>query len=330
MALSLDKIKQNIKNQQARSSGSGFSGPQARYDHWNIKDDEVASIRFLPDGDETNQDSFWSNRFVFKWKFPGVKGEIDQSEVTVEVPCIRMYDESANDPVLAMLRPMYKSEELQDVYGGKDALEKHLNTFWMKKSYIFQGFVRKNPLAGTEEAPENPIRRFNISPQIYKTMNSVFTDPDFKILPTDYDNGLDFNIKKTAQGTYSNYTSSSWSVAGPTPLTQVERDAIEEYGLFNLSDFRPKKPGEIEQKVIVELFEASFQGEQYDMERWGAYYKPWGRKNDDTPAAKPAEQHTSDSAPTADPVREEATPAETPATSSEERAADILARLKMS
>jgi hypothetical protein len=46
--------------------------------------------------------------------------------------------------------------------------------------------------------------------------------------------------------------------------------------LYNLSDFLPKKPGEVELRVIKEMFEASVDGEAYDMDRWGQYFKPAG------------------------------------------------------
>jgi hypothetical protein len=38
----------------------------------------------------------------------------------------------------------------------------------------------------------------------------------------------------------------------------------------------PKKPGDVELKVIKEMFEASVDGQSYDTERWGQYYRPSG------------------------------------------------------
>ena len=37
--------------------------------------------------------------------------------------------------------------------------------------------------------------------------------------------------------------------------------------MFNLGDFLPKKPGEVELKVMQEMFEASVDGEAYDADR---------------------------------------------------------------
>ena len=38
----------------------------------------------------------------------------------------------------------------------------------------------------------------------------------------------------------------------------------------------PKKPGDVELKVIKEMFEASVDGQPYDTERWGQYFRPAG------------------------------------------------------
>jgi cytoskeletal protein RodZ len=43
-----------------------------------------------------------------------------------------------------------------------------------------------------------------------------------------------------------------------------------------LSTFLPKKPTEVELRVIKEMFEASVDGQPYDTERWGQYFRPAG------------------------------------------------------
>jgi hypothetical protein len=81
--------------------------------------------------------------------------------------------------------------------------------------------------------------------------------------------------------------------------------------LFNLNDFLPKKPGEVEQKVMQEMFEASVDGEAYDPDRWSQYFRPAGmqaRTGDPTVAASPQATAVSQSAPAAP----AATPAPTP------------------
>ena len=100
-------------------------------------------------------------------------------------------------------------------------------------------------------------------------------DPELENLPTDYAAGLDFTITKTSKGGYADYNTSKWA-RKETALTADEAEAIEKFGLYNLNDFLPKKPGDVELKVIKEMFEASVDGEAYDPERWANYYKPYG------------------------------------------------------
>ena len=52
--------------------------------------------------------------------------------------------------------------------------------------------------------------------------------------------------------------------------------ALEAHGLWDLSTFLPKKPDEAAVKVIKEMFEASVDGQAYDVERWGQYFRPAG------------------------------------------------------
>jgi len=51
---------------------------------------------------------------------------------------------------------------------------------------------------------------------------------------------------------------------------------VATHGLYDLSTFLPKKPSAVELKVIKEMFEASVDGQPYDTERWGQYFRPAG------------------------------------------------------
>jgi hypothetical protein len=106
-----------------------------------------------------------------------------------------------------------------------------------------------------------------------------------------------------------------------------------------LSDFLPKKPTDVELKVMKEMFEASVDGEAYDMDRWGQYFKPAGMgaatgdphratANTSTPAAKASEDYTDDEpAPVA---KAAPAPAAAPAATGGDnsRAQDILAMIR--
>jgi len=64
------------------------------------------------------------------------------------------------------------------------------------------------------------------------------------------------------------------------PLTDAERAAIDKHGLYNLSQFLPKKPDEDGVRAIIELFHASVNEELYDTDRWGQYFRPNGMRMD--------------------------------------------------
>ena len=137
-----------------------------------------------------------------------------------------------------------------------------------------QGFVRENPI-GDDKTPDNPIRKFIIGPQLFTLIKGALMDPELEELPTDTLRGLDFRIAKTQKGGYADYNTSKWA-RKESALTETEQAAIEAHGLFDLSTFLPKKPGDVELRVIKEMFEASVDGQPYDTERWGQYFRPAG------------------------------------------------------
>jgi hypothetical protein len=263
MATSLAEIRAKLQAQESRGTGgnSQGGGDNAIYAHWNIAEGQNARIRFLPDADTKNT-FFWAERLMINLTFAGIKGQTDSKPVTVQVPCVEMYGDQC--PVLAEVRTWFKDASLEEM-GRK---------YWKKKSYLFQGFVRDNPLAD-DQTPANPIRRFIISPQIFNLVKSALMDPELENLPTDYAGGLDFTVSKTSKGGYADYSTSKWS-RKESALTAEEAEAIEKHGLYNLSDFLPKKPSAQELTIIKEMFEASVDGQPYDTERWGSYYRPRG------------------------------------------------------
>ena len=325
---SLAEIRAKLKEQESRTGGSPQSGggDNAIYPFWNIKEGESATMRFLPDGDDTNT-FFWKERLMIKLPFAGVKGQTDSRPVQVQVPCMEMYGEAC--PVLQEVRPWFKDPSLEDM-GRK---------YWKKRSYVFQGFVTENPLA-EDSTPENPIRRFIIGPQIFQIIKSALMDPDMEELPTDYTAGVDFRLNKTTKGGYADYSTSTWA-RRERPLSDAEMNSVNTHGLFNMSDFLPKKPDEVAVKVIKEMFEASVDGEAYDMDRFGQYFRPAGMsartgdpQNRTPEASTPAPTSAPEAATT--PAVETATaPEATPAPAAEAapktgsgEAKDILAMIR--
>ncbi len=325
---SLAEIRAKLKEQEGNSKGGGerTGGDNSIYPFWNLKEGSESTVRFLPDGNPDNT-FFWVERAMIKLPFAGVKGSTDTKPVTVNVPCMEMYGESC--PILNEVRGWFKDPSLEDM-GRK---------YWKKRSYIFQGFVSEDGLK-EEQKPENPIRRFIIGPQIFQLIRGALLDPEMDDLPTDAVNGVDFKLIKTSKGGYADYSTSKWS-RRTRPLDEAEALALEQHGLFNLKDYLPKKPTDVELKVIKEMFEASVDGEPFDMDRWGQYFKPAGMsaatgdpvaKSTPAPSARPALvvadedeapwEAPAKSAPVQETKQEESKP------SSGGRAEDILAMIR--
>jgi len=283
---SLAEIRAKLKEQETRSQGGSTGGDNAIYAFWNMKEGDQATIRFLPDGNPDNT-FFWAERLMIKLPFAGIKGETDSRPVQVQIPCMEMYGETCN--ILNEVRGWFKDPSLEEM-GRK---------YWKKRSYIFQGFVTENPLT-EDTTPDNPIRRFIIGPQIFQLIKAALMDPDMEELPTDYTAGVDFRLSKGTKGGYADYSTSNWA-RRERPLSDEEMSAINTHGLYNLSDFLPKKPDETAIKVMQEMFEASVDGEPYDPDRWSQYFRPAGmaaRTGDPSQTASPQATATSQSAPT--------------------------------
>jgi len=314
----LSEIRAKLQEAQSKSTGqSTGGGDNAIYPHWNMQEGKEAVVRFLPDGNPNNT-FFWVERAMIKLPFAGIKGETDSRAVQVQVPCVEMYNDGTACPILSEVRGWFKDKSLEEM-GRK---------YWKKRSYIFQGFVVEDPLK-EDKLPDNPIRRFIIGPQIYAIIRSALMDPELDELPTDYLKGLDFRIAKTSKGGFADYSTSKWS-RRERSLTDVESAAVEAHGLFDLSGFLPKKPTDVELKVMKEMFEASVDGEAYDMERWGQYFKPAGMSqatgDPNRPAAVAAPVADADDEP-APVVKAEAPKAEASAEGAS-RAQDILAMIR--
>ena len=326
---SLAEIRAKLKEQEANAGGQRTGGgDNAIYPFWNMKEGEQATLRFLPDGDDSNT-FFWKERLMIKLPFSGVKGDTSSRPVQVQVPCMEMYGESC--PILQEVRGWFKDASLEDM-GRK---------YWKKRSYIFQGFVTDDPLK-EDTQPENPIRRFIIGPQIFQLIKAALMDPDMEELPTDYTAGVDFRLSKGTKGGYADYGASNWA-RRERPLGDTEMAAVNTHGLFNLNDFLPKKPDEVAVKVLAEMFEASVDGEAYDPDRWSNYFRPAGMQartgdpQNRTPAA-PAPQP--EAAPATEAVNDtgwqDPAPAATPAPAAEAAPAednaggaqDILAMIR--
>jgi hypothetical protein len=174
---------------------------------------------------------------------------------------------------------------------------------------------------------------------LYNLIKAALMDPDMQDLPTDYVRGTDFRITKTVKGQYADYNTSSWA-RRERALGEKELAAIQQYGLADLASFLPKRPNDVELKIIMEMFEASVGGAPYDPSRWGQHYRPSGFS-----AGADVDSVGSATAPAVAVVRAQSavasnepapfevttpvvTPSAAPATTTSKRAEDILAAIK--
>jgi hypothetical protein len=272
MALNLAQIREKLLAQQAQKDKPRTGGgDNANYPFWANPDGSTATLRFLPDGDSSN-DFFWVERLIIKLPFSGIKGDSSSRPTDVQVPCMDMW-KPGSCPVNAEIRPWWK--------GGKD-MEDLARKYWRKKSFLFQGFVVQNP--NPEDAanvPENPIRRFVINPSVFDRIKTVFMDQEVENSPVGYEDGLDFRLVKGTKGQYADYGSSSWA-RRERALSTEELQAIDKFGLFHLSNYLPKKPDEDHLQAIIDMFHDSVDEKPYDPTKYSQYYRPYGLKTDET------------------------------------------------
>lgn len=264
MSKTLDEIRKKLQALEVRKGPAGSGNKDKTvYAQWNIPEGTSAILRFLPDANPDNT-FFWAEKQIIKLTFPGIKGHDENKEVEVQVPCIEMWDGKNTCPILNEVRPMWKDDSLKTI----------ASKYWVKRTYYMQGFVKQDPSAETD-APENPIRKFIITPQIFTIIKAALMDPELEHSPVDYINGLDFIVAKTSKGGFADYSTSKWA-RKESSLTQDMMDAIDQYGLVDLSTYLPKRPTPEQLAAMFEMFEASLAGELYDPARWAKFYKPYG------------------------------------------------------
>jgi hypothetical protein len=263
------------------------TGDNASYPFWDIAEGTTATIRFLPDADPTN-DFFWVNREVIKLPFSGIVGGEypTDRDVTVTVPCIDMFGMKC--PIIAATRHLWNDEATKPL----------ARLYYKKRSYIFQGFVVNSPLV-EDNVPENPIRRFVINKSVYDKVYDAIIDPEMEDMPTDFEAGSDFLIKKTKKGEWANYDTSKFSNRTRS-LTEAERAAIDQYGLFDLKEALGAIPSSDHIAAMSEMLKDSMEGKPFDMVSYGNFYRPYtpqGNGGGNTQGATNTPRETEDVAP---------------------------------
>ena len=315
---SLDEIRAKLNKTKNSNAPSSYASGDI-YPFWNADNDTTTVLRFLPDAD-TNNTFFWRERQMIKIPFASVEGHPELDNVIVEVPCVEMYGKENKCPILTETRPWWKTDK-----------EELARRYWPAKTYIYQGFVREGHI-DEQEAPENPIRRFVVAKSIHKIIEASLLDPEMENTPISYDHGTDFKITKKKDGTYASYGTSGFA-RRESSLTVDEREAIEQYGLFDLSGFLPRKPAQDDLDVIYDMFEESLkEGDSVYRLEWASKYRPKrvdlnlsAGSGTDTPAPSAPKQESTDSKPETAPKKEEPKEEAKPTASSTD---DALAQLR--
>ena len=263
MTNKLAELRARIQAESDKSKSFGKTADKSRYPFWNIPTDESSTVRFLPNGAEQSDGFFWVEKLMIKLPFAGVRGK-NTNQVIVQVPCLQMYGETC--PIQEEIKPLWKTDE------------DTARVYYKKKSFILHGFVRKNSIKD-DETPENPVRRFNVNAKLMKNIQAGLMDPEMEDMPTDFVNGTDFHIVKTMQGKWADYSTSKWARKSSS-LTEEEAEALEKFPLADLSTYLPKKPDDQAVSVIMEMFVDSMNGEAYDAEKYGKFFKPYGLDDD--------------------------------------------------
>lgn len=273
----LAELRAKVSKAQTRTNNYDSS---SIFSFKNLNPGDQIRIRFVPDG-EAN-DFFWRPRCTRPLQFDSIRlnnGEVVQNRTYVSVPAFNIKKGDVN---LSNLPDDYL------YYSNDDVIQQKIKGFWndsdegkalyykfgRTERYVFQGFVRA-------EGYETKLWRFIINKDLFNTIYSFMSDDEINEMPSDPIHGRDFILKVTEKTASINgktqkvkdYSTSKWS-SNESPLTDAEVAWLAENDPFVLKSFIPSRPTAEQEAVMLELYEASFNGEPYDVSRWFNIFKP--------------------------------------------------------
>lgn len=212
------------------------------YPFWSMTPGQKAVIRFLPDLNTNNPKGFLVEKVTHKLTINGQEKKI---------PCLSMYEEDC--PICKISQAYYKA---QDELNGKK--------YWKKRQYLGQAIIVEDPLPANDagEKHEGKVRMIALGFQLYNIIVDAFSSDELEDNPYDFENGYDFTIKKTEQGSYATYVVGSKFSNRPRSLTAVELATAEE-GSIDLSTLLPKNPG---REKVQAMLDAEMNGEEFEDE----------------------------------------------------------------
>jgi hypothetical protein len=211
----------DLRNIFKANESASESFPNNYYPFWKMNDGEHAVIRLLPDANTENPNAFFVEKAMHNLV---INGE------NKNVPCMSMYGEDC--PICAVSSAYYNKG---DKVNGKK--------YWKKRQYLMQAIVIKDPLPKDETTGENfegKVCCIAMGFQLYNIIKDASMSGELDAIPFHFKNGVDFIIKKTKQGEYSNYVLSKFMRTN-RDLTDDEI-AIAEAGMIDLATLIPRQP----------------------------------------------------------------------------------------
>ena len=174
----------------------------------------------------------------------------------------------------ANLTISFGDTKIKPLWDGTEEGTKLYNKFGRSERYVFQGFVRA-------DGYDTKLYRFVINKDLFNVIYSFISDDEIMHTPSDPIHGRDFILKVTKKIANINgkpqevkdYSTSKWS-SNESPLTDAEQAWLSSNQPYVLKNFIPARPTVEQEQAMLELFEASFNSEPYDVARWGKIFKP--------------------------------------------------------
>lgn len=176
---------------------------------WKANVGTTTTVRFLPDLDEENPMGYIVENLTHELYINGKK-EI--------IACGKMHGDTC--PICDHASSLYEKE---DKINGKK--------FYRKKNYIGQVLVLNTPI---EHDQTVLVKLIEFGPALFKQHQSAFTSGDLEEAPYEFKGGYDYRIRKTQDGQFASYATSSFA----PKQSDVSGEVIAEMTLYDLKTRR--------------------------------------------------------------------------------------------
>jgi hypothetical protein len=276
--LTLKGMRTGIQERAPSGGGNNIWSPMG---DMNVGD--TATVRLaLYEDDLTG--GFWTADKRIALEF--INPDNDEEIWKFTVPCLEMYVKSGEGkcPVADITRGLFKqADELKDS-GASDegeAMEKIALKFWIRYSYLFQGYVIKG---GTSQQNPDELIPMKFPKSLFSMIQSSVTDPSsgFAALPTgeysmeDVTNmaagevtdgmgedeflglfaGHNYLVRKTKKSGFNNYETGQWEM-NQSSLTSEQIEYMATNGMVDLTKYLPKRPTDEQYAVMAEMAQVS-------------------------------------------------------------------------